>query len=398
MNSIKSLSKPHLYKSERSYQTTPRNNKVNKEMVDLNLNDIDSNINNERILKKTRSNVSIRNNDYYDQGRNNENEQLKRIDIRYNDYPQTPHQEAMPYRLSNNTTTCHKKLCYNGSKKFMSREQQHVDNNNSKTIPHNLQKTNIINHDLSIGINDSDVNDYDHHSNSNSNNKHIDNKNSYRNYFNYTVSRPLSHIVYERNAVKKENLNKAQIPVNNNSSINNNNNNKDIDKSPLCMKIVQELIDIYSSKTHNAIQPEELVKRIENDFFNNQSKDEFINSVYSLYLTTMPPNKKKKTDISDLWEWIQSNHKNSEIAVREGRNDNENDVYKQYCEGIMEEYDLKNFEEMKEFLDELLLKNNKNEKFVEGMKKILCKDLGRRKKNGNLSSSNATYNNNTYAG
>lgn len=391
MNSIKNLSKPHLYKSERSYQTTPRT-KGSKTMADLKVNDINSNSNaDEYVLRKTKSNVTIRNNANYYVGRNNENEQMKSIDIRNHDYPQTPQQETKAYSINKNNPNT------NGNRKYLSNDSRQFgfnDHYNKMTVGHNKN-----NQDDCIGINDLDMNDKNNNSNNEQHTpKYYDNTNYYHkhhnrnnnlnsNHFNHNSSRPLSHQVHDRNATKKEASDKTnQMPVNN--------NNKDNDKGALCVRIVQELIDLYSSRTNEVIKPEELSNRIKYDVFNNKAKDDFINSVYRLYLTTIPSDNKKKTDISDLWEWIQANHLNNEINIREARNNN--DVYKDYYEGIMEEYDLRSFEEMKEFLDELLMKNNKNEKFVEGMKKILCKDIGRRKKCCNLSSSNTT-NNNTYA-
>ena len=48
-----------------------------------------------------------------------------------------------------------------------------------------------------------------------------------------------------------------------------------------------------------------------------------------------------------------------------------NDEYKNLCEGIMKDYNLKNIKELKTFIKHLLNKQNKNDNFLEGIKKIL---------------------------
>ena len=49
----------------------------------------------------------------------------------------------------------------------------------------------------------------------------------------------------------------------------------------------------------------------------------------------------------------------------------ENDIYKKLCLGIMEKYGLENVEQLQLFIQKLFKKVNNNEYFLEGIKKIL---------------------------
>ena len=55
-------------------------------------------------------------------------------------------------------------------------------------------------------------------------------------------------------------------------------------------------------------------------------------------------------------------------------NINNNNKYEEYCKNIMKKYKIKNYNQFKNYLNEILEKNEKNENFVFGMKKILCEE------------------------
>lgn len=97
--------------------------------------------------------------------------------------------------------------------------------------------------------------------------------------------------------------------------------------------------------------------------FNNKIKDEFIFKIFHMY----NKNNKIKLDINNIesfapiLNWIKINTKINQ----------ENDIYKKLCLGIMEKYGLENVEQLQLFIQKLFKKVNNNEYFLEGIKKIL---------------------------
>lgn len=150
-------------------------------------------------------------------------------------------------------------------------------------------------------------------------------------------------------------------------------------------KIVNELIEVLSSHNDETIQPNELVDKLKTFISKGKAKEAFVNNIKKLYLTDpyIDHNANVKVEVIDLWKWIQR-------LTQEDEDNQRNEVYKTYCEEIMNEYNLRSFEEMQAFVNEMLSKNYKNEKFVEGMKKILCNDPMKKKKVARFSSFNDT--------
>ncbi len=59
---------------------------------------------------------------------------------------------------------------------------------------------------------------------------------------------------------------------------------------------------------------------------------------------------------------------------------NEISIYYNYCQKIMNNYNIHSFDELRNFLDEFFMKNKRNENFVYGMKKILCSEYFKKNK------------------
>ena len=56
------------------------------------------------------------------------------------------------------------------------------------------------------------------------------------------------------------------------------------------------------------------------------------------------------------------------------KNYKKNEVYKKYCKNIMMQNKIKNFDEFKNFINNILIKNRKNKGFIVEVKNILCED------------------------
>jgi hypothetical protein len=96
-------------------------------------------------------------------------------------------------------------------------------------------------------------------------------------------------------------------------------------------------------------------------------------------------NKHNDNIIVDLWKWINHLIRNNKSKTNVNNintllNNNNNNInnntpkpneYQQYCERIMKEYGLKTMHDFSVFIDKLLKKSNKNDNFLEGIKKIL---------------------------
>jgi hypothetical protein len=130
-------------------------------------------------------------------------------------------------------------------------------------------------------------------------------------------------------------------------------------------------------------------------------KNEFINKIYDLYNNGAGNILDKNNEsLITLWNWIKTNVNNNNYIQNKIFNDEslektllgdenvkqlytrknkcytdesfiQKDEYKNLCEGIMKDYNLKNIKELRTFIKHLLNKQNKNDNFLEGIKKIL---------------------------
>ena len=101
-----------------------------------------------------------------------------------------------------------------------------------------------------------------------------------------------------------------------------------------------------------------------NDKNENKIRDELIQKLKGLYitLTNSPPN--ENIEIKNLWRWIKSLiHTVKQLALEKEMMNNQNmrinnDEYKNFCITLIQENYLQNLDELKAFINELLLRKN----------------------------------------
>ena len=114
---------------------------------------------------------------------------------------------------------------------------------------------------------------------------------------------------------------------------------------------------------------------------NNKSskkKEDIISKLKSLYIITN--NSKEEKDnisIQDLWRWIKNLIEEvNELSLKKEKyeemyNRDENDLYKNFCDKLINEFGLNSFDELKFFISDLMEKNDINKKRVEKLRKVL---------------------------
>lgn len=153
--------------------------------------------------------------------------------------------------------------------------------------------------------------------------------------------------------------------------------------------IVKELIDItneycceemlWKGNECVDITPEDVVENYKRLLKENKMYMEFIKEVAKLYKNKMGYNCNMNTNnntnniIIDLWKWINymAYNDNNKYNSNFDSNSNNNNKYQQYCERIMYEHNLQTFNDFTSFINHLLNKSNKNETFLDGIKKLL---------------------------
>ena len=185
----------------------------------------------------------------------------------------------------------------------------------------------------------------------------------------------------EENNFKTEKINYINNNKNNNmnnnknNNMNNNMNNKNkIDEKKLeHEKILFDIINItnqYNDENHKT-NVNNIINQYKLLLYDNKIKNEFISKVINLYNKSTKSNLKCNDNESLIptWNWIKDNQ--NKLAYNKIKNETENKQYKKLCKDIMNEYNLKNIEQLKLFIHKLCKKVDKNENFLEGIKKIL---------------------------
>ena len=163
----------------------------------------------------------------------------------------------------------------------------------------------------------------------------------------------------ERSRAKTEKINYMSIKI----------NEKKIEHE----KILLDIIDItnqYNDTNHKA-NPNNILNQYKLLLYDYKIKNDFINKVINLYNKSTKSNLKFKDNESLIptWNWIEDNQ--NKVAYNKLKNETENKQYKKICEDLMNEYNLKNIEQLKVFIHKLCKKIDKNDNFLEGIKKIL---------------------------
>ena len=149
--------------------------------------------------------------------------------------------------------------------------------------------------------------------------------------------------------------------------------NTSIDKKLNHEQMLLDLIDItnqYNNKD-NKVNMDNIIDEYKSLLYDFKLKNEFIYKTVDLYNNSTNSNLKYNDSESLLptWNWIRDNQ--NKIANSNILNKNEDNQYKELCEDIMKQYNLKNIQQLKKFIGKLCKKVDKNENFLEGIKKIL---------------------------
>ena len=149
--------------------------------------------------------------------------------------------------------------------------------------------------------------------------------------------------------------------------------NTSIDKKFNHEQMLLDLIDItnqYHNKD-NKVNMNNIIDEYKSLLYDFKLKNEFIYKIVGLYNNSTNSDLKYNDSESLLptWNWIRDNQ--NKIANSNILNKNEENQYKNLCEDIMKQYNLKNIQQLKKFIGKLCKKVDKNENFLEGIKKIL---------------------------
>ena len=138
-------------------------------------------------------------------------------------------------------------------------------------------------------------------------------------------------------------------------------------------KMIFDIIDITNqyynlddkANTNNIIDEYKIL------LYDTKVKNEFIYKIINLYNNTTNSNLSINSNESliPIWNWIKDNQNKADY--NKIKNETKNKQYKKLCKDIMKEYNLKNIEQLKLFIHKLCKKVDKNENFLEGIKKIL---------------------------
>ena len=198
--------------------------------------------------------------------------------------------------------------------------------------------------------------------------------NAKKNYKNMRKINSASEIINSISTIKNRNKLKKyfKTKINKNKLLNKSNrsySHKIIKKENKNEQILFDIINLtneynkYLNISKSKLNKDNILNAYKLLLFNNKIKDEFIFKIFHMY----NKNNKIKLDINNIesfapiLNWIKINTNINQ----------ENDIYKKLCLGIMEKYGLENVEQLQLFIQKLFKKVNNNEYFLEGIKKIL---------------------------
>ena len=136
-------------------------------------------------------------------------------------------------------------------------------------------------------------------------------------------------------------------------------------------KIIPQLKEMinYIEKNYDSIE-----------FPNKEAKlrDELIEKLEGLYITLTGNKNLENNEINIIWKWIKHLINVLEELNEERENNikiyqqiNENDEYKNFCSELLNEFNLNSIDNLKDYINSLLMENNINERRVEKIKKCL---------------------------
>ena len=101
-----------------------------------------------------------------------------------------------------------------------------------------------------------------------------------------------------------------------------------------------------------------------NNIINNNQEDikeELIRKLKGIYISLTGSNPNQEIDIKTLWRWIKHliNTVKQLALEKEKNSKNGQNDYKQYCEQLMVNFNLKSFKDLTDFLDNVLYQKDK---------------------------------------
>ena len=156
-------------------------------------------------------------------------------------------------------------------------------------------------------------------------------------------------------------------------------NNKEKDIENILEKIktylkLNKIDEIYPKLTEiiNYIN-----KNIDEKNPNNKARDELIKNIENLY-RNLTNDKNENIELKILWRWVKHLINNIKKLLNEKEQNEQiykelliNDIYKNFCVELIDEYNLNNINELKEFIFDLLERNDENRKRELKLKNIL---------------------------
>jgi len=110
---------------------------------------------------------------------------------------------------------------------------------------------------------------------------------------------------------------------------------------------------------------------------NNKARDELIKNIENLY-RNLTNDKNENIELKILWRWVKHLINNIKKLLNEKEQNEQiykelliNDIYKNFCVELIDEYNLNNINELKEFIFDLLERNDTNRKGELKLKNIL---------------------------
>ena len=138
-------------------------------------------------------------------------------------------------------------------------------------------------------------------------------------------------------------------------------------------QMLLDIIDVTNQYTNNENKANmnNIVDEYKLLLYDIKIKNEFIYKIINLYNNTTNSNLNfnDSESLIPTWNWIKNSQNN--ISYNNLINENESNQYKNLCKDIMKQYNLKNIQQLKMFIHKLCKKVDKNENFLEGIKKIL---------------------------
>ena len=156
-------------------------------------------------------------------------------------------------------------------------------------------------------------------------------------------------------------------------NLNYKNINHNLERKNNFEQIINDIIDITNgyNNMENKANINNIIDIYKIMLYEMKTKNEFIYKVINLYNKTNNSNLDVNSSESLLstWNWIKDLQ--NKIGYNKITNETDNNEYKNLCQDIMKEYNLKNIQQLKRFIHKLCKKIDKNENFLEGIKKIL---------------------------